>query len=351
MFAYVGCYTSQERHGRGAGIRVFHIDTASATWTHVQLFTDLVNPSFLAFDRGKRFLYSVHGDTSDATAFAIDQSTGQLTLLNGQSTGGRNPTHLAVDPSSRFLIVANYGTGTLAALPINSDGSLAPLSDLATLPGDPGPHRQEQDRSHPHHVPFDPLGRFIVVPDLGLDKIFIYRLDTTTGKLVMNDPSWVTARAGAGPRHVDFHPSKPYAYVINELDSTIAAYHFASDRGQFTPLQLVRTLPANFTGKSTAAEIAVAPAGRYVYGSNRGHDSIAIFAIDQGTGLLTPVGWELTRGRSPRCFGLDRTGSFLYAANQDSDTIVTFRVDQATGQLTPTGQIVNTGSPSSITFR
>ena len=351
MFAYVGCYTTKERNGHGEGINVYRMDDPlSGNWTHVQLLRDLVNPSFLTLDRQQRFLYSAHGDGTEATAYEIDRETGHLRLLNRQATGGKNGVRLVVDPTNRFLVVANYSSGTVAVLPINPNGSLAPLSDLVPLPGKPGPHRSRQESSHPHDALFDRQGRFVVVPDLGFDKIFVYKLASARGKLVANDPSSVTARPGAGPRHVDFHPSKPYAYVINELDSTITTYRFGAERGELTPLQVVPTLPPAFTGHSTTAEIVVAPSGRFVYGSNRGYDSIAIFAIDEATGVLAPVGWELTQGKTPRFFALDPSGTFLYAANKDSDTIVTFRVDQATGKLAPTGQVVKTGSPSSIVF-
>jgi 6-phosphogluconolactonase (cycloisomerase 2 family) len=350
-FAYVGCYTTKKRKGHGEGIGIYRIDPGTGDWMPAQLVKDLVNPSFLALDRQGRTLYAVHGDTSQATAFAIDPQSGRLTLLNQQTTGGKNPVHLAVDPTNRFLAVANYSTGNVAVLPINPDGSLAPPSDLVPLAGEPGPHPVEQTASHPHHIPFDRLRRFLVVPDKGLDKIFAFRLDTGRGKLLAADPPYVMARAGAGPRHVDFHPRLPYAYVINELDSTITTYRSEPDRGAFTPLQVVPTLPPGFSGKSTTAEIAVAPSGRFVYGSNRGHGSLAIFAIDQTSGVLAPLGWEPTQGLTPRFFGLDPSGAVLYAANQGSDTIVTFLSDEFTGRLTPTGQVVKTGSPSTIVFR
>lgn len=350
-FAYVGCYTSKERDARGEGITVYRVDPGSGNWTRVQLVKNLVNPSWLALDRRQRFLYAAHGDGTEATAFRIDEQTGQLTVLNRQPTNGKNGVRLVVDPSNRFIVLANYASGTVAVLPINSDGSLAPLTDLATLSGKPGPHRTRQESSHPHDTLFDRQGRFVVVPDLGLDAVFVYKLDTASGKLVANDPPSVTSRPGAGPRHVDFHPSKPYAYVINELDSTITTYRIDPDRGELKPMQVITTLPPAFTGNSTTSEIAVAPSGRFLYGSNRGHDSLAIFAVDETTGVLAPVGWEPTQGKTPRFFANDPSGTLLYAANQDSDTIVTFRVDQATGKLTPTGQVVKTGSPSSIVFR
>ena len=351
LFVYVGSYTSKERNGHGEGITVYRMDPAFGVWTQVQLLKGLVNPSFLAFDRQRRFLYSAHGDGTQATAFAIDTQSGQLTLLNQQETGGKNGVHLAVDSTNRFLVVANYSTGPVAVLPINLNGSLAPLSDLVSLPGNPGPHRTQQTSSHPHDCPFDGSGRFVVVPDKGLDRVFVYRMDAARGKLVANDPPFATSRPGAGPRHVDFHPGQPLAYVNNERDSTITTSRLDPEQGALKPLQVIGTLPPSFTGDNTTSEIAVAPSGRFVYLSNRGHDSIAIFAVDPTSGTLAPVGWEPTQGKTPRFFGLDPSGAFLYAANQDSDTIVTFRVDQSTGRLTPTGQVIKTGSPSCIAFR
>jgi 6-phosphogluconolactonase (cycloisomerase 2 family) len=350
-FAYVGCYTTKERNARGEGITVHRVDPGSGNWTQVQLVKDLVNPSWLALDQQQRFLYVAHGDGTEATAFRVDEQTGLLTLLNRQPTSGKNGVRLVVDPSNRFIVLANYASGTVAVLPIKPDGSLAPPSDLATVPGKPGPHRTRQEASHPHDALFDRQGRFVVVPDLGLDAVFVYRLDTTSGKLVANDPASVASRPGAGPRHVDFHPTKPYAYVINELDSTITTYRVDAQRGELKPAQVITTLPPDFTGNSTTSEVAVAPSGRFVYGSNRGHDSLAIFAVDENTGVLTSVGWEPTQGKAPRFFAIIPSGTLLYAANLDSDTIVTFRVDQTTGKLTPTGQVVKTPSPSTIVFR
>jgi 6-phosphogluconolactonase len=350
MFVYVGCYTTKQRNARGEGINVYTMDRASGSWTHVQLVKDLVNPSWLALDRQQRFLYSAHGDGEVATAFAIDSATGQLKLLNQQATGGKNGVRIAVDATNKFLVCANYSSGTVAVLPINPDGSLGALTDLVSLTGTPGPHRTEQSSPHPHDVPFDRSGRFVVVPDKGLDKVFVYRLDTGRGKLVPNDAPFAMSRPGAGPRHVDFHPSQPYAYVINELDSTITTYRFEPTSGELKGLQIITTLPPSFTGNNTTSEIAVAPSGRFVYGSNRGHDSIAIFAVDARTGVLAPVDWEPTQGKTPRFFTLDPSGTYLYAANQDSDTIVCFRVDQSNGKLKSTGNVVKTGSPSSIVF-
>jgi 6-phosphogluconolactonase len=349
-YMYVGSFTGEGR-GHGEGLSVFRRSRESNTWTLIQLLKELADPSFLIIDRQRRHLYSAHGDGTQATAYRIDETTGRLTIQNRQPTGGRNGVHLAIDATDRFLAVANYATGSLAVLPINPDGSLAPLSDLATMTGTPGPHRMQQESSHPHHCPFDRTGRFIVVPDKGLDKVFVYRLDTGRGKLVPANPAEVVARSGAAPRHVDFHPTQPYAYVINELDSTITAYRFDPDTGALKPQQIVTTLPSSYTGNNTGAEIAVAPSGRFLYGSNRGHDSIAIFAIDTSTGLLTSIGWEPTQGSTPRFFGLDPSGTRLYAANQNSDTVVIFLVNQTTGKLTPANETVKVASPSTIVFR
>jgi 6-phosphogluconolactonase len=348
-FMYVGSFTGAGR-GHGEGLSVFRRTGESDPWTRTQLLDKVADPSFVIVDRRGQFLYSAHGDGTHATVYRIDRRTGQLTVVNQQPTNGVNGVHLAIDATGRFLALANYATGTLALLPINADGSLAALSDLATMTGEPGPHRTQQTSSHPHHSPFDPSGRYIVVPDKGFDRTFLYRLDVERGKLVAGNPPSVASRAGAAPRHVDFHPRRPYAYVINELDSTIAAYHFDPGKGVFAPFQVMPTLPTDYTGNNSGAEIVVARSGRFVYGSNRGHDSIAIFAIDETSGVLTPVGWESTQGRTPRFFGLDPTGRALYAANQNSDTVVIFRVNATTGKLTPTKEVVNVASPTTIAF-
>jgi len=348
-FMYVGSFTAPDR-GHGDGISVYQ-RTGTDRWMQIQLVKDLENPSFLVTDRQGRYLYAVHGDGDLASAYRIDPATGGLALIAHQATGGKNGVHLTIDASGKALIVANYASGTLAVLPINADGSLAALSDLATLPGMPGPHRIQQPSSYPHHCPFDPTGRFIVVPDKGLDKIFVFRLDAAAGKLTPNDPPWVTTRAGAGPRHVDFHRTRPYAYVLNELDSSMTTYQFDSGRGELKPIQIVPTIPDTYTGNNTAAEIAVARSGRFVYASNRGHNSIVIFGIDAASGRLTPVGWEPTQGLTPRYFGLDPAGANLYAANQESDTVVAFRVNERTGGLMPTGETLGTRTPCTIAFR
>jgi 6-phosphogluconolactonase len=350
QFMYVGSFTAKDG-GHGEGVSVFHRDPAGKSWTLVQVVKEFADPSFLIVDRAGTHLYSAHGDGTQVTAFHIDRSTGRLSVLNRQATSGTNGVHLAIDATNRFLVLTNYGTGTLALFPINTDGSLGALADLATMNGEPGPHRTQQESSHPHHCPFDRTGRYVVVPDKGLDRIFLYRLDAAHGKLVPADPPHVVARAGAAPRHVDFHPTQPFAYVVNELDSTIATYRFEPDKGVLKPLQILPTTPSTYTGNNTAAEVVVAPSGRFVYASNRGHDSVAIFAIDDRTCTLSSVAWESTQGRTPRFFALDLSGAHLYAANQSTDTIVMFDVNQTTGRLAATGEIVKVMTPTSIVFR
>ncbi len=351
VFAYVGCYTTEKRNGHGKGIGVYRVNAASASWAPVQLVDGVINPSFLCFDREQKFLYAVHGDMDYVSSYAINPDNGTLTALNREACGGTNPVHIAVDKSNQYLIVSNYTSGSVAVLPIKPDGSVGPLSDLVALSGKPGPHRTQQASSHPHQNPFDRDGRFIVVPDKGLDQIFVFRLDAKNGKLELQEKSSVATREGAGPRHVDFHPRLPYLYAINELDSTVTTYRYDRARGELTPLQIVTTLPSDYTGNNTTAEIWVHPSGHFVFGSNRGHDSIVTYFVDRSTGLLATVGWQSTLGSTPRYFGLDPSGTLLCAGNQNSDTIVNFRIDQSTGRLNPVGEPVRTGSPVTIVFR
>ncbi|MGY8635771.1 lactonase family protein [Bradyrhizobium sp. 14AA] len=348
-YVYVGARTTKERNARGDGLNVYRMDNASGAWTHLQLLGELVNPSFLAFDRTRRFLYTVHGDLSDITAMAIDPASGQLRVINRQSTEGKNPVHLAIDPSNRFVVVANHITSTLALLPRQDDGSLGAVIDLVKLEGKIGPHRVEQPFAKPHQVEFDPSGGFIIVPDKGLDLVFTYRIDAEKGKLVLAAKP-VQAREGAGPRHVAFHPGGRFAYVVNELDSTVTGYRFDPATGTLEPLQVVSAVPDTFTGNSRAAEIAVSADGRTVYASNRGNDSIAIYAIDAASGRLTPVGWTLSGGKTPRFFAFGASDKFLFAANEDSDTVTMF-TRAGDGRLTATDKTVKVGSPVCILFR
>jgi 6-phosphogluconolactonase len=348
LFAYIGCFTTTGRKAEGKGVSVYRIDPDGA-WTLLQTLETVPNPQFIAFDRQQRFLYSVHGDGTEVSAYAIDKPSGRLRFLNKQPTNGNNSTHLTPDPSNRYIVIGN-GPG-VAVFPINPDGSLSPFSDMVPSKGEVGPHRNQTGAGpHPHYVSFDPSGRFLVAPDRGTDRVLVYRLDPATGKLAANEPAFARTRRSAGPRHLAFHPTKPWAYVCDELDSTVTAYGWNSERGELKAFQVIPAQPDANMGNNSPAEIQVAPSGNFVYVSNRGHNSIVAYSVDPATGRLTPVGWEPTQGRTPRFFTLDPTGGMLYAANLESHNIVAFRVDQNSGKLTPTGRIVETGSPSCIIF-
>ena len=348
MYAYVGSRTTKERNARGDGISVYTVDQEAGTLALVQVVKDLVNPSFLALNKACDRLYTVHGDKSEVSAFSIDKASGKLTFLNQQSCEGKNPVHLALDPTERFLVVSNHITGTLAVLNVDKEGALGTLNQLLKLEGPLGPHRVEQPFAKPHFNPFDHTGNFVLVPDKGLDRVFSFRFDD--GKLIPADQPFVTTREGAGPRHLAFHPSAPYAYVINELDSTVTTYRFNTKDGSLKPLQVVTSLPSTFTGNSRASEIEVDRSGRFVYASNRGYDSVAAFAIDQATGLLSPVEFMPTDGKTPRFFTLTPNERFLFALNEDSDTIISMAVDPKKGGLSKTGFSVSTGSPVCMIF-
>jgi len=348
MFSYVGCRTTRDRNARGDGISVFKVDLNSGSLELVQLFKDVVNPSFLALNKNGDRLYTVHGDLSDISAFAVDKPTGKLTFINKQSTQGQNPVHLAIDPTGRYVVVSNHIGSSLAVLPIAEDGSLGELTQLVHLEGPIGPHRIEQKQSKPHFNPFDPSGQFVIVPDKGLDRIFAFKFDN--GQLSPANPAFVVSRETSGPRHLAFHPNASFAYCVNELDSTVTTYRYSPGNGALTPLQVVSTLPDTFTGNSRASEIEVDPSGRFVYASNRGDDTIAVFKIDQKTGHLSFVDAQQTLGRTPRFMTTTPNGRFMYALNEDSDSIVAFSLDHASGRLNPTGFSVQSGSPVCMVF-
>lgn len=348
MYAYVGSRTTRERNARGEGISVYQVDQEDGTLALIQVVRDLVNPSFLALNKAGDRLYTVHGDKSEISAFSIDKSSGRLEFINQQSCEGKNPVHLALDPTERFLVVSNHISGSLAVMHVAEDGSLGTLNQLVKLEGPMGPHRIEQPFSKPHFNPFDHSGKFVLVPDKGLDRVFSFRFDR--GQLIPAEQPFVVSREGAGPRHLALHPIAPYAYVINELDSTVTTYHFDAQDGSLKPLQVLTSLPSTFTGNSRASEIEVDRSGRFVYASNRGYDSVAVFAIDHDTGLLTPVEFMPTDGKTPRFFTLTPNERYLFALNEDSDTIVSMAIDPKTGGLSKTGFSVSAGSPVCMVF-
>jgi len=348
--AYVGSFATGTRGARGEGLSVYRIDPASGLWSRVQLLSDEVNPGYLVFHPRLPVLYSVHPVANQVSAFRVDDSNGELALVNRQPAGGDDPCHVDVSPDGRFLVVANYMSGNVEVVPIGADGALGTPSDVVATKGEPGPHRTEQPGPHPHQCLFEPGGRFLVVPDKGLDRLFVFRIDGATGRLVPADPPSARTRSGAGPRHIAFHPRLPFAWVVNELDSTVAAFRVTS-AGALQPTQIVPSLPSTFTGNNTGSAIVVSPSGRFVYASNRGHDSVAIFRVDESNGLLSAVGWESTKGATPRFIGVNPSGTRLYAANQRSHTIVEFAVNQASGALTATGQVIAANTPVCVVFR
>jgi len=347
LLVFVGTYTS----GEGKGIYAYGMDLASGKLTAAGVASGIANPSFLAVHPSRRFLYAVNevgdfaGEKSGAvSAFSIDRKTGRLTLLNQQPSGGAGPCHLVVDSAGRNVLVANYSGGSVAVLPVRDDGRLeSPTAFVQHEGSSVNPRRQRGP--HAHAIVLDAANRFAFAADLGLDKILVYRFDPAKGTLVPNDVPSASVDPGAGPRHLAFHPNGRYTYVINELSSTVTAFGYNARRGTLETLQTVSTLPEGFQGDNTTAEVMVSRCGKYLYGSNRGHDSIVIFAIDQQTGRLTLVGHEPTQGRTPRNFNIDPTGTYLLAANQGSDTLVVFRIDPDTGRLRPTGNVLSVPKP------
>ena len=350
MFAYVGSRTSRERNARGAGISVYGVSSNQQTLELVQVVGDLNNPSYLLLNRAGDRLYSVHGDLDYISTFSVDKKTGQLAFMQQQDCQGKNPVHLALDPTEKFLIISNHWTSTLAVLPVNPDGTLAPVSQLEILPGTPGPHRVEQTTGKPHFNPFDPSGRFVIVPDKGLNRIFSFRFEH--GTLTPTAQRSVLTRETAGPRHIAFHPAQPMAYVVNELDSTVTAYSFSAETGELAPIQLLSALPDTFTGDNRAAAIFVHPNGRWLFSSNRGHDSVAVFAIDQTNGRMEFVHAQKTMGQTPRFCTLSPNQKVMWILNETSDTMVSYALDPDHPEnpfLSP-GQQLNCGSPVCMIF-
>jgi 6-phosphogluconolactonase len=347
---YVGCYTTPDRRGRGEGITAYRMDERSGEWTSLGVSVRTANPSFLTLHPSLPVVYCVHGgNMSEVSAFAIEDG-GRLRPLGTWPSGGVNPVHLDVHPSGRWLVVANYTGATAAVLPVQASGELGEASDIVPLVGTTGPHPTEQSSAHPHDIPFDPSGNFIAIPDKGLDRVFAFRVDLQSGKLQTTQPASVTSAPGAGPRHIAFHPSEHWAYVINELNSTVTAYAFDERGDGLRELQTLPSVPADLGIRNTGSEVVVHPTGRWVYVSNRGHNSVGAFQVDDRAGTLNPIGWYPTQGETPRAIALDPNGRFLYAANQASDTIVTFRVNERSGALEATGQVVSSNSPSTMLF-
>ena len=362
---YVGTYsepilfgTGQVVQGLGKGIHAFRLDAGTGALVPAGITEGVRNASYLAFDPKRQFLYCVNefkeyqGKPSGAvSAYRIDPKTGGLTYLNTVASHGTDPCALMVDRTGRCVIVANFASGSVAVLPLAADGSLKEASCVIQHEGS-GIDPKRQKGPHAHAVEIDAANRYVFVPDLGCDSVFIYALDADKGVLIPNpnQPSVKVTPAGAGPRQLALSPNGRFAYLINELNSTMTAYAYDAGRGVLSALQTLPTLPEGFTGESTCAEVQMAPSGRFLYGSNRGHDSIVIYALDPDEGTMRLVGHQSTGGKIPRNFTLSPKGLFLAAANQDSNTVVMFRVDPEKGTLEPTGSVVEAGTPICVKF-
>jgi 6-phosphogluconolactonase len=342
--AYVGNYTSKTE---SKGIYQFQFDPATGRMSAQELAAETKDPSWLVIHPSRKYLYAAnemdHGST--ISAFSIDPRSGRLTLLNSRPAEGEGPCHLAFDRTGKFLLTANYSTGNAVVYPILEDGKLGEHTASVTNQGQPGPH-QHQKGPHAHWIGASRDNRFVYVADLGLDKVLLYRFDATKGTLA--PAGGAVAKAAAGPRHVALSADGKFLYVLGELDSTVTV--FANDRQAFKSLQVVPMLPAGFSGRNDAAEIEIHPSGKFLYASNRGHDSFAVYRIDRTNGTLTQVETVPTGGKEPRHFAIDPSGKFLLAENQNTNSIVEFRIDQSTGKLTPTGETLTTPSPICIVF-
>jgi 6-phosphogluconolactonase len=349
---FVGTYTTKTE---SKGIYAYEFDSDTGKLTPKGVAAETPDPSWVAVHPSGKFLYAAKeaGKASAVSAFAVDAKSAKLTLLNQVPSLGEDPCYLSFDKTGKYLLVANYSSGTIAVFPILADGQLGEHTALVKDQGSTGPNKERQEAPHAHWIGVTPGNLFVLVADLGLDEVLKYRFDESKGLLLPHEPAFAPLDPGAGPRHIAIHPSGRFVYVLNELKSTVTVFSVAAQNKNQPYLvrrQQVSALPKNFSGRNDAAEIAVHPDGKYVYASNRGHDSIAVFAIDEARGTLTPVVDVPTGGKEPRQFAIDPTGKFLLAENQESNNIVVFKIDPATGGLTPTGQVVEVPSPVDITF-
>jgi 6-phosphogluconolactonase len=367
--AYVASYSNPQgpegSHGNGSGIYLFAMNPATGALTQKEVFGNADNPSWLAMDKAKAHLYSANEtqtyrgqESGSVSAYAMERSTGRLTLMNTQSSQGAGPCHISVHPSGKYVFAANYHGGTVAVLPIQADGALGAASDSHRDEGTPGPPHAASappgsfaisghDRTHAHMIESDPSGRFVLSPDLGLDEIVVWRFNDTQGKLTRDESLAIKLPPGDGPRHFAFHPSGRWLYSLQEEASTMAVFEYSA--GKATLRQTLSTLPKGFAGTNFTSEVMFSPDGRFLYAANRLHDSIAWFAV-AASGTLRLAGEEWTRGDYPRSFGFDPSGQFLYSCNQRADAVACFRVNRQTGVLAFTGQYTPVGTPAQILF-
>jgi 6-phosphogluconolactonase len=344
---FVGTYTKNLGFvdGTAKGISSFHWDPGNGKLQFLTENGGIESPSFLAFHPNRKFLYAVNESCDSVSAFTLDAQLGKLTPLNQQSSQGSAPCFITTDKTGKLAFVTNYSSGNVLVYPIGADGKLGTASDNDQHIGT-GPDKIRQEGPHAHSIWIEPGNRFALCCDLGLDKVFVYHLDLANGKLLAHSEG--ISHPGAGPRHLDFHPDGRHVYVINELDATISTFTWDSDRGELTEIQSISTLPEGVNGPKSCADVHIHHSGNFLYGSNRGHDSIVIYAVDSSSGKLTLVGHEPTRGKTPRNFAIDPTSQFLLAANQDSGNIVTFRITPQTGKLT---YLATTQTPTPVCLK
>jgi len=351
--AYIGTYTSKTT---SKGIYAYRFDPEKGQLASIGVEAETTDPSFLAVHPNGKYLYAVNevgnfnGGTGGAvSAFAIDAKTGALKFLNQVPTRGAGPCHVSLDREGAFVLVANYDGGSIASFPIHDDGSLGTTSGFVQHSGS-GPNKERQEGPHAHWICTSPDNRFALAVDLGLDQVIVYGFDPIKGVFTPMLSGFAKVKPGAGSRHLTFHPNGKFAYVLSEMESSVTVFSYQAKTGGLTSLQTISALPKDYSGPKEAAEIAVHASGKFLYTSNRGHDSIAVFAIDEKKGTLKSLGQVLTGGKTPRHFAIDPTGAYLLAENQESNNIVVFHIDPATGSLTPTGQTIEVPSPVCITF-
>lgn len=366
IFAYVGTYSSPQGPNHGQGIHIFEMNPATGALVPGEIVKSASNPAWLAFNRDRTRLYSANEvaapDTGSGSvsAYAVDRATGQLTLLNSVSSEGGGPAHVSLHPAGKHALVANYGGGSVAVLPIDPDGRLASASDIKRHQGTVGPPQAASappgsfavsghDRPHAHMIEADPSGRFVLAADLGLDQILVWRFDPGKGTLTPNDPPSPALPPGDGPRHFAFHPKGQWLYSLQEEASTVVTFDYDAANGRLRARQTLSTVPRGFAGTNFTSEIVVSPDARFIYVANRLHDSVAWFSIGVD-GTLTRAGEEWTRGDYPRSFTIDPSGQFLFSCNQRSDAIASFRINTKSGALSFTGQYTPVGSPAHLVF-
>jgi len=353
-WVYLGTYTGGKDGSKGIYKCTF--DAATGKLGEPELVAETTNPSFLTISPDRKYLYAV-GEISNfggsknvgaVTAFAIEPKTGKLKELNAQPSGGAGPCHVSMDRTGKVVLVANYGGGSCASLPVLNDGKLGEPASVMQHKGT-GADKSRQEAPHAHSINIDPSNKFAICADLGLDQLLVYRLDASRGTLTPSEPPFAAVAPGAGPRHFAFHPTKPMAFVINEMKCTLNSLKFDAAKGTFTILDTASTLPREVGKGDSTAEVVVHPSGKWVYGSNRGHNSIVAFEVNE-EGKLKLIGHQGEGIKTPRNFNIDPTGQWLLVGNQDGGSVVVFKIDPKTGALEKTGTTVKVGSPVCIKF-